>query len=130
MISWNVIRHFRCQCIRKSITSKRTIRANEGTIRAYQTIRQLEFLTPIHPLTNFENKPKLRGVYSKNNLPKIKDGTFVINLDKFKSIGTHWIALYVIKVIRTKIAKTNIYRLQGYDSIMCEFFVLDLLISS
>ena len=53
-----------------------------------------------HPLTNFEtqkdyqNEPKFNGVYSRNNLPKIKDGTYVINLDGYKSIGTHWIALY------------------------------------
>ena len=54
-----------------------------------------------HPLTNFEiqkyyqNKPKFNGVYSRKNLPKIKDGTYVINLDEYESIGTHWIALYV-----------------------------------
>ena len=52
-----------------------------------------------HPLTNFEiqkyyqNEPKFNGVYSRNNLPKIKDGVNVINPDEFKSIGTHWIAL-------------------------------------
>ena len=56
---------------------------------------------PSHPLTNFEiekyyqNEPKFNGVYSRNNLPKIKDGTYVINLDEYESIGTHWIALYV-----------------------------------
>ena len=54
-----------------------------------------------HPLTNFEiqkyyqNEPKFNGVYSRNNLPKIKDGAYVINLDEYKSIGTHWIALHV-----------------------------------
>ena len=54
-----------------------------------------------HPLTNFEiqkyyqNEPKFHGVYSRNNLPKIKDGAYVINLDEFKSIGTYWIVLYV-----------------------------------
>ena len=37
----------------------------------------------------------LNGVYSRNNLPKIKDGAYIINLDEYKSIGTHWIALYV-----------------------------------
>ena len=56
---------------------------------------------PPHPLTNFEiqkyyqNEPKCIGVFSRNNLPKIKDGAYVINLDEYKSIGTHWIALYV-----------------------------------
>ena len=39
-----------------------------------------------HLLTNFEiqkyyqNEPRLNGVYSRNNLPKIKDGAYVINL--------------------------------------------------
>ena len=28
-------------------------------------------------------------VYSRNNLPKIKDGAHVINLDEYKSIGDH-----------------------------------------
>ena len=28
------------------------------------------------------------------NLSKIKDGEYIINLDVYKSIGTHWIALY------------------------------------
>ena len=35
------------------------------------------------------------GVYSRNNLPKIKHETYVINLVEYKSIGTHWIALCV-----------------------------------
>ena len=54
-----------------------------------------------HPLANFEiqqyyqNKPKFNSVYSINNLPKIKDRAHIINLDEFKSIGTHWIAWYV-----------------------------------
>ena len=45
-----------------------------------------------HPLTNLEiikycqNGPKFNGVYSRNNLPKIKDGVYVINLDEFKSM--------------------------------------------
>ena len=39
----------------------------------------------------YQNKPKFNGVYSTKNLPKIKDGVYVINLDEFKSIETHWI---------------------------------------
>ena len=52
---------------------------------------------PPHPLTNFEiqkyyqNEPKVNGAYSRNNLPKINDGIYVINRDEYKSIGTHWI---------------------------------------
>ena len=55
----------------------------------------------LHPLKNFEiqkyyqNQPKFNGAYSRNNLPKIMDGAYIINLDEFKSIGTHWIALNV-----------------------------------
>ena len=56
---------------------------------------------PPYPLTNFDiqkyyqKEPKFNGVYSRTNLPKLKDGACVINLDEFKSIGTHLIALYV-----------------------------------
>ena len=51
-------------------------------------------------LTNFEiqkyqNEPRFNGVYSRENPPKIKDGTYVINLDEYSDIGTHWVALYV-----------------------------------
>ena len=35
------------------------------------------------------------GGYSRNNLSKIKDETYVINIDEYKSIETHWIDLYV-----------------------------------
>ena len=40
---------------------------------------------PPHPLTNFAmqkyyNKPKSNSVCSRNILPKIKDGLYVINL--------------------------------------------------
>ena len=56
---------------------------------------------PLHPLTNFEiqryyqNEPNFSGVYSRNNLPKTKDWVYVIYLDEYESIGTHWINLYV-----------------------------------
>ena len=46
-----------------------------------------EFLMPPHPLTNFEieeydqNQTRFNGVYSRDNLLKIKDGAYVINLD-------------------------------------------------
>ena len=61
---------------------------------------------PHHPLTNFEiqkyyqNEPRFNGVYSRDNLPErssteVKDGSFVINLDEYSDIGTHWVALYI-----------------------------------
>ena len=47
---------------------------------------------PLHPLTNFEiqkyyqNEPKFNGVCSRSNLPKIKHGAYVINLEEYKSM--------------------------------------------
>ena len=45
-----------------------------------------------HPLTNFEiqkyhqNVTKFNSVYSRNDLPKINDGAYIINLDEYESI--------------------------------------------
>ena len=57
---------------------------------------------PPHPLTNLEiqkyyqNQPRFNGVFYRDNLPnKIKDGAYIINLDGYSDIGTHWVALYV-----------------------------------
>ena len=54
-----------------------------------------------HPLTNFEiqkyyeNEPRFNGIFTRDNLQKIKDGTYIINLDEYSDIGTHWVALWV-----------------------------------
>ena len=95
---------------------------------------------PSHPLTNFEiqkyyqNEPRFNGVYSRDNLTEIKDGAYIISLDEYSDIGTHWVALcaqnnvtyfhsfeeeHISKKIRTFISnkniKTNILRIQAYD---------------
>ena len=101
-------------------------------------------------MTNFEiqkyyqKEPRFNGAYSRDNLPKLKDGAYVINLDEYSHIGTHWLALYVRnndityfdsfgvehipKEIKTFIGnkniKTNIFRIQAYDSIMCGYFCI------
>ena len=107
-------------------------------------------MTP-HPLTNFEieayyqNEPRFNGVYSRDNLPdKIKHNAYILNLDEYDDSGTHWIALYVDnktvtyvdnfgvehipkevkKFIGNKNIITNIYRVQNYDSIMCDYFCI------
>ena len=103
-----------------------------------------------HSLTNFEipkyyeNESRFNGVYSRDNLLKIKDGAYVINLDEYSDIGTHWIALYIKnnnviyfdsfrvehipkeikKLIDNKNIKTNIFRIQAYDSIMHGYFCI------
>ena len=108
-----------------------------------------------HPLTSFEirkyqNEPRFNCVYSRDNLPKIKNGAYVINLDEYSDIETHWVSLYVqnnnityfdsfgVKHIPKEIItfinrtsysashnknnKSNIFRIQTYDSIMCGYF--------
>ena len=103
---------------------------------------------PPYPLTIFEiqryyqNKTQFNGVYSKNCLHHSKNGAYVINLDEYKLIGTHCIALFVnadnitycdgfrnehipkeIKnFIGNKNITTNIYGIQAYDSIICGYF--------
>ena len=91
----------------------------------------------------YQNEPKFNGVYSRINLPRIKDETYVISLDEFKSIGTHWIALYVnannliyfdsfgLEHIPEELKKfvenkyiINIYRIQAYNSIMSGYFCI------
>ena len=42
-----------------------------------------------------QNEPGFNGVYSRDNLSKIKDGVYLIYLDEYSDIGTHWIALWV-----------------------------------
>ena len=128
--------------------------AGEGILRAgYGNKRQdyenNGFLMPPHPLTNsemqkYQNEPRFNGVYSRDILSRIKDGEYIINLDECSDIGTHWVALHVNnndvtyfdsfgvehipKEIKTFIGnkniKTNIFRIQAYDSIMCRYFCI------
>ena len=106
-------------------------------------------LTNFEIMKYYENEFRFNGVYSRDNLPnKTKDGTYVINLDEYSDTGTHWVALYVknnvvtyfdsfrvehipkeiIKFInhpsQNKNIMTNIFRMQAYDSIMCEYFCI------
>ena len=130
------------------LTGKGIVRAGEGTVIAGEGIRKKK---PPHLLTNFEirnyyeNEPRFNGVYSRDNLPKIiKNGAYIINLDEYADVGTHWIALYVKnneviyfdsfgvahvpeeikKFVGNKDIKTNIFRIQAYNSIMCGYFCI------
>ena len=59
------------------------------------------FLKPSHLLTNveinkcYQDEARFSFFYSRNNLPKIKDGAYAISFDKNESEGTHWIAFYM-----------------------------------
>ena len=93
----------------------------------------------------YQSEPRFNGVYSRDNLfDKIKDGGYVINLDEYSDIGTHWIALHVnsktvtyfdsfgvehilkeiTKFIDNKNIIANIFRIQAYDSVMCGYFCI------
>ena len=96
----------------------------------------------------YENESRFNGVYSRDNLPnKVRDGAYVLNLDEYSDIGTHWVALWVNNYVtyfdsfgvehipkeimkfinlpsQTKNIMTNIFRIQAYDSIMCRYFCI------
>ena len=109
------------------------------------------FLMSPHLLTNFEiqknyqNELRFNGVYSRKNLPKkIKDGAYVINLDEYADVGTHWVLLFCSRneifyfdsfgvehvpeeikgFIENKNIKATIFRLQANDSVMCGYFCI------
>ena len=93
---------------------------------------------------HYQHEPRFDGVYSRDNLPKVRDGAYVINLDEYSYLGTHWIALYSLnndvtyfdnfgvehipKKIKTFIGneniKTNIIRIQAYDSTISGYFYI------
>ena len=51
-------------------------------------------------ITNyFKYEVRINGVFSRNNLSRIKDGAYVINLDDRNSKGTHWVSLFIDKNI-------------------------------
>ena len=135
------------------LAGKGTNRCGEGVMRAgYGKKTRLwkrdVFSVLPHLLTNFEiqkyyqNEHRFSGVYSRHNLPRIKEEAYVINLDEY-----HWIALYeqnndvtyfdsfgvehIPKEIRTFISnkniKANIFRIQAYNSIMCGYFCIRLI---
>ena len=96
----------------------------------------------------YQNEPRFYGVFSRDNLPKIKDGAYIINLHEYSDIGTHWVALHVndndvtffdsfgvehipkeIKTfIKNKSIKTNILEYKHTIQSCVDTFVLDLLI--
>ena len=108
---------------------------------------------PSYPLANFEiqkhyqNEPRFNGVYSRDNLPKLEDEGYVINLNDYTDTGSHWVALYlqnkgvtyfhsfgvehIPKEIKTFVGDKNVKTysksisgIQAYDSIMCVCFCI------
>ena len=92
----------------------------------------------------FKDIKGFNGVFLRNDLPNLKNGAHVINLDHSKNTGAHWVAIFVKKneviyfdsfgaeciskeiMTRTKNKniKTSIFILQNSNSIM--FYLLNI----
>ena len=91
----------------------------------------------------YENGCRFNGVFSRNNLPGIKDEAYVINLDdkkkkkwgntlgfiiswqKYRLIdcfAIEFISQEILKKIKNKWINDNIFRIQDDESIMCRFY--------
>ena len=133
------------------LTGNGIIRAGSGNKKGKGIVRAgtfLEFLMLPHPLTNFEiqkdyqNEPRFNGVFQE--IICLKDGAYVINLDDYADVGTHWIALFcnrneivyfdsfgvehvpkeIQEFIGNKNIKANICRVQANNSVMCGYFCI------
>ena len=100
-------------------------------------------LTNIEITNYFNYGTRFNAVFPQTNLPKIKDGTYVIKIDDKNSKGTHWVSLFidrnlavyfdsfgieyipqeVLNKIKDKSITHNIFRIQDNESIMCGFIV-------
>ena len=87
---------------------------------------------------------RFNSFFSRNNLPRIKDGAYVINLDDKNIKVTHWVSLFidrniavyldsfgieyipleVLNKIRDKSITRNIFRIQDNESILCGFYCI------
>ena len=97
----------------------------------------------------YQNESRINGFYFRDNLPdKIKAGAYLINLDEYSNIRTRWTALYALnnnvsyfdsfdveniskeikKFTENKNLQTNIFKIQAYNSVLCGYFLLHLLI--
>ena len=104
----------------------------------------------LHALNNieitnyFNDEPRFNGAFSRNNLPKIKDGAYSINLNDKNSKGTHWVSLLtgknlavyfdsfgieylpqeVLNKIKGKSITHNIFKIQNNESTVCGFYCI------
>ena len=91
----------------------------------------------------YQNEPRFYGVYYYL-LDKIKDAAYVVNLDEYSDIGTHWVSLYVNnktvtyfdsfgvehipkeikKFINNKSIIADVFKIQAYDLVMRGYFCI------
>ena len=97
----------------------------------------------------FKDVKGFNGVFSRNNLPNLKNGAYVIKLDHSENTGTHWVVIFVNSTeviyfdsfgveyipkelmertehssLGNKNIKTSIFRIQDNSSIMCSYFCI------
>ena len=102
------------------------------------------FLQQYRDFKYFHYKSRFNGIFSRDDLPKIKDGSDVTNLDDKQSKGKHWVSLFternegvyfdsfgteyshqeVLTKTKDKPVPHNIFRIQSVDSIMCKFYCI------
>ena len=105
---------------------------------------------PFHPLNDieitnyFKYEARFNDVFSRNNLPEIKDGAYFINLDGKNNKETHWVSLFIDKntavyfdsfgieyISQDKLDKISdksithsVFRIQDDESFMCGFYCI------
>ena len=102
------------------------------------------FLNNIEITNYFKYEPRFNSIFSRNNLPRIKDGAYVIHLDDKNSKGTYWVSVFIdrnktvyfhsfgigyfpqeiLDKIRDESITHNIFRIQDNESIMCGFYCI------
>ena len=95
-------------------------------------------------LKYFVNDCTFNCAFSRDNLPRIKDGAYVKKLDDKQNKGTHWVSVFINRntavyfdyfgieytpqealiKIKDKSITHTIFRIQDHDSIMCGFYCM------
>ena len=113
-------------------------------IYGYFFLVLIQRLNNIEIVNYFNYEPRFNGVSSRNNLPRIKDGAYIINLDNENSKGTHWVSSFidrntavyccsfwieyipqeVINKLKNKSVTHNTFRIQDNESIMYDYNII------
>ena len=113
-------------------------------IYGYFFLVLIQRLNNIEIVNYFNYEPRFNGVSSRNNLPRIKDGAYIINLDNENSKGTHWVSSFidrntavycysfwieyipqeVINKLKNKSVTHNTSRIQDNESIMYDYNII------
>ena len=132
------------------LTDRELFRAGKGIYRAGSQGQGFKIKSLTLKIQEcFKEEKRFNVVYSRNNLTKLKKGSYVVNLDHSKNTGTHWVVIFVkedeviyfdsfgveyipketMEIIEhsslgNKNIKTSISRMQDYNSIMCGYFCI------